>query len=281
MPTAALSPAPSRAAAGWLDAAPLLGLAGGDRTAEIALKARAAQPEALARLLAEAIADANPEAIVAPMVAPFAAAWTLLPRAQRRPLWLVLPDVRGLVRESTEYGMAGAGARRMLRVGVMGLMKLGFGSLPDAPGVLRRDFPTLLRVLTRLEVATAAGLKAEGFFLQPQMTDLALAMGQLATLDAALTAGLAAGLKPGLATSNPQALRQALATPGPVLARALQQGLAVLTSREEATDAPWPATIRLVRTTPPAAAENQGWRRPSLSWEEGTDADSDEAWSEG
>jgi hypothetical protein len=140
-----------------------------------------------------------------------AAAWRHLPRRGRPPLMALVPNVRGMIREATERGMVGAGISRALRAGPLRLAMLGFVHLPDIPAVLRKDFPTLLRGLCGVEAAEASGLRADGLILQPQMTDLALAMDNPRMLWDFLRLAERQGRAAGLATNNPAALLARLA----------------------------------------------------------------------
>lgn len=89
----------------------------------------------------------------------------------------VIPNVPEFVREATEYGMAGAGIRRLLRVGFMGAVRLGIFGVFKAPAVLlQRDFPTILSVLFELEMNEFRKFNPPAVFLQNQMADLLLAL---------------------------------------------------------------------------------------------------------
>ena len=53
----------------------------------------------------------------------------------------IIPNVLGYVREATEHGLAGAGIRRLLRVGPVGFFRAGMRGALHAPQVLRQAFP--------------------------------------------------------------------------------------------------------------------------------------------
>lgn len=91
-------------------------------------------------------------------------------------IWPVVPNIQGFMREAVEHGIIGAGMVRVKRVGIPALMGLGFRSAFRAPKVLKRDFPTLLLSFVELELGDFRKYNPERVFLQPQMTDLALAM---------------------------------------------------------------------------------------------------------
>ena len=123
----------------------------------------------------------------------------------------VVPNLQGFMREAVEYGMVGAGVRRALRVGPIGLVGLGLRSVGRLPAILQRDFPTLLRCFIELELAEVARLRPPVVFLQAQMTDLALAMDNPRILQAFMEAvARRTGGAPGLISWNIVALEDAL-----------------------------------------------------------------------
>src|SRR5881396_921122 len=72
--------------------------------------------------------------------------WEMLRANGRGRNWDVcalVPHVAGYVREATDYGMFGAGWRRLKRMSLLSWFRLGFQGLRNARGVLRKDFPTL------------------------------------------------------------------------------------------------------------------------------------------
>jgi hypothetical protein len=132
--------------------------------------------------------------------------WDILSRANRRREWDVcalVPNVAGYVREATDYGMFGAGWRRIRRMSPLSWLRLFFQGLRNVRGVLRKDFPTLLTLLLELEMANFRKVRPPVVFLHPQITDLLLAMDHGAALEKALKRirnGF--GAEPGLATYN-------------------------------------------------------------------------------
>ena len=97
-------------------------------------------------------------------------------RNARWDVWAIVPHVAGYVREVTDYGMLGAGWRRVRRINPLSGGRLFFQGFLNARGVLRRDFPTLLTLLLELEMANFRKAKPGVVFLHSQMTDLLLAM---------------------------------------------------------------------------------------------------------
>lgn len=132
--------------------------------------------------------------------------WDVLRTGGRRHDWDVLalvPNVAVYVREATDYGMFGAGWRRLRRMNPLSWLRLGFQGLLNARGVLRKDFPTLLTLLLELEMANFRRFRPPVVFLHPQITDLLLAMNHGRALERAvrrIRRGF--GAEPGLATNN-------------------------------------------------------------------------------
>jgi hypothetical protein len=124
-------------------------------------------------------------------------------RRDRWDVWALVPHVGGYVREVTDYGVLGAGWRRLRQINPLSGGRLFVQGLLNARRVLRRDFPTLLTLLLELEMANFRKVRPPVVFLHPQMTDLLLAMDHGAALQRAVARirrGFGAG--PGLATYN-------------------------------------------------------------------------------
>jgi hypothetical protein len=132
--------------------------------------------------------------------------WDALRANKRWKSWdicALVPNVAVYVREATDYGMFGAGWRRLRRMSPLSWLRLGFRGLFNARGVLRRDFPTLLTLLLELEMANFRGYRPQVVFLHPQITDLLLAMDHGKALEKAIRRiGRGFGAEPGLATNN-------------------------------------------------------------------------------
>ena len=65
----------------------------------------------------------------------------------------IIPNVPDYVREATEFGMAGAGLRRLGRVGILGFLRASIVGASHPFKVLRKDFATLMSILFELEMA--------------------------------------------------------------------------------------------------------------------------------
>jgi len=194
-----------------LDLGPLLGQSPMPRRDAWRLAADAQRPETLDRILGEIPADAFAMTLLDHRLQ---AAFSRIPQGKRPELIALVPNVRGLVREATEFGMIGAGLRRLKSVGIGGLLGLGLRRVPTcvstARGVLKRDFPTMLGVLADLELAGAWRMGVAGAMLHPQMTDLLLAMGGVPTLVEFLQRKALKGRFLGVATRHPDQLIAAL-----------------------------------------------------------------------
>jgi hypothetical protein len=124
-------------------------------------------------------------------------------RQKRWHIWALIPHVAGYVREATDYGMLGAGWRRLRRIHPLCWAPLCIHGLRNVRGVWRRDFPTLLSLLLEMELASFRGVRPPIVFLHPQITDLLLAMDHAAALERAISRlRRGFGAKPGLATNN-------------------------------------------------------------------------------
>jgi hypothetical protein len=124
-------------------------------------------------------------------------------RAAKWDICALVPHVAGYVREATDYGMLGAGWRRLRRMNPLSWFRLGFQGMLNARGVLRKDFPTLLVLLLELEMANFRKAHPAVVFLHPQITDLLLAMDHGKALERAvqrIRRGF--GAEPGLASYN-------------------------------------------------------------------------------
>ncbi|MDX2177621.1 MAG: hypothetical protein SF028_14250 [Candidatus Sumerlaeia bacterium] len=135
-----------------------------------------------------------------------------LMRSIRRGLWRgfevvpVVPNVTGYIRDTVDYGLVGAGIRRLLQLGPVSLARVGFASLAVAPGVLRREFPALLRVLLEVEACAFGKLQPERLVLAPQITDLAVAFDNPRVVQLFLEFCRARGERAFLCSNNPAML---------------------------------------------------------------------------
>jgi hypothetical protein len=124
-------------------------------------------------------------------------------RLQRWDVCALVPHVAGYIREATDYGMLGAGWRRLRRMSPLSWLRLGIVGVGRFRGVLRKDFPTLLVLLLELEMANFRRVRPPVMFLHPQITDLLVAMDHGLALETAvrrIRRGF--GAEPGLATYN-------------------------------------------------------------------------------
>lgn len=115
----------------------------------------------------------------------------------------VIPNVIGYVREATDYGLVGAARRRVQQMALVDLLKIGSRGALKAPGVLKRDFNTLMSILFEVELASFKSLEPRIVFLHPQITDLALAFGNRSLFELYVRVMRKRfHTEPGLATNN-------------------------------------------------------------------------------
>jgi hypothetical protein len=115
----------------------------------------------------------------------------------------IIPNVIGYVREATDYGLVGAARRRLQQMALVDLLKIGVRGALKAPGVLKRDFNTLMSILFDVELASFKSLEPRVVFLHPQITDLALAFENRSLFELYLSVMRKRfGAEPGLATNN-------------------------------------------------------------------------------
>lgn len=140
------------------------------------------------------------------------AAMRTLRREGHAPVLLpILPNVPGYIREATEFGLVGAGLRRLARMGPAGMVRAGLAGLRHPMRVLRKDFPAMLEILYELEMGEFARFRPPVVFLHHQMTDLFLSFGNARFFhDYASAMRRRFGTEPGLATSNFALLGQRL-----------------------------------------------------------------------
>jgi hypothetical protein len=132
--------------------------------------------------------------------------WDALRLNGRRQFWdicALVPHVAGYVREATDYGLIGAGWRRVRRISPLSWGRLCMQGFGHIGGILRRDFPTLLTMLLEMEMAAFRRVTPRIVFLHPQITDLLLAMDHGLALERAV-GRIRRGFRsePGLATNN-------------------------------------------------------------------------------
>jgi hypothetical protein len=115
----------------------------------------------------------------------------------------IIPNVIGYVREATDYGLVGAARRRVQQMAILDLLKIGIRGALKAPGVLKRDFNTLMSILFEVELASFKSFEPPVVFLHPQITDLALAFGNRRLFELFVRVMRTRfKTEPGLATNN-------------------------------------------------------------------------------
>jgi len=115
----------------------------------------------------------------------------------------VVPDMRGYLRDASEFGVVGAALRRFRRLGFLDQARIGWHQLGRAPRVLRRDFATGVLVMVEMELLRARRYGAATAVLTASVTDLALALDHAPLLgEFVRLVERAYGLRAGLATYN-------------------------------------------------------------------------------
>ena len=181
---------------------PLFGQSLIDKKTDLELLERFSQPQAIEQWFEE-MAQRGVRSIILPLDERFL---SILRRRKDLGIEVIplIPNVMGLVREATEYGMLGAGFRLVRRMGFGMMIWLGIRSMPKAPAVLlRRDFPTILSILFDLEMSLFRSLKPKRVLLNPQIADLLLGMGNGKFFqDYGKLLRSRFGVEPGIATGN-------------------------------------------------------------------------------
>lgn len=121
-----------------------------------------------------------------------------------------IPNVTGIIRETYDYGPVGAGLRRLAMIGPVSAVKVGFTGLANVGGVLRKDFPSMLKVLLDLEFRAFQRFKPERMILSPQITDMAIAFENPRIVELFAEYSKNIGVKPYLSTNNPMQLADRL-----------------------------------------------------------------------
>lgn len=136
----------------------------------------------------------------------------ILRRAQWRRFEIIpqVPNITGIIRETYEHGLVGAGLRRLMLVGPVGALSMAGPGLANMGGVLRREFPAMLRVLLELELRAFRKLSPLRLILAPQITDMAVAFENPGLVDLFVQTCRASGLDAVVATNNPMHLAERL-----------------------------------------------------------------------
>lgn len=137
----------------------------------------------------------------------------LIARRSARPLRIVpvIPNVAGYVRDAVDYGLVGAGLRRLRQLPPLSLARIGWIGLCRLPQAARKNYATMLRILFEVEWAAFRRYGPRRVFLSPQITDLAAAFDFAEPIRLFLDLmGGTHGLAAGLATHNPVLLLERL-----------------------------------------------------------------------
>jgi hypothetical protein len=115
----------------------------------------------------------------------------------------IVPNIPSYVREASNYGLVGAGIRRLQRLGVPNLVRVGCRNSTKVLNVLQRDFNTMMSILFDVEMAELRRVNPPVVFLDGQITDLCLSFGNKELLGRfAQTIRDRYHAEPGLVTHN-------------------------------------------------------------------------------
>lgn len=186
----------------------------------------------------------------------------------------IVPNIEGFIRESAEFGVVGAGLRRMWRVGPVAITGLAMRSVGRLSALMRGDFPMRLRSFIELELNEFSRFDPPVVFLQSAMTDIAVAMRDPCIIEAFIAAVTSRTYAiAGLATHNFAPLASALKTwgleCGAVLApwnasgASMRPDINSCTAAARACDFPLWAD-RLGRIDPPTQDDREAMRQANL-----------------
>ena len=115
-------------------------------------------------------------------------------------VYAIVPDITKYVRDMTKYGMVGMGVRKVMSLGIINIIKLGFKIVPKFKGILNKNFKVLLPILVQIDYFELKKIKPRYLFLHSQITDLALANNNKGLINKFLE--LKTGCNLGLMTKN-------------------------------------------------------------------------------
>jgi len=90
-------------------------------------------------------------------------------------IYPIVPNASEYIRDINKYGMVKTGIRKVMSLGIINLIKLGFWAPKNALKVLKRNFRTMLALLIKIELMQMKKLRVNVVFLHYQITDMALA----------------------------------------------------------------------------------------------------------
>jgi hypothetical protein len=116
----------------------------------------------------------------------------------------VVPNMFAFIRDLTEFGMAGAGLKRVRSMRPRDLTLFGMWATTRVRGILQRDFTVGALLLLRMELAALRKIGLDGLYIHPQLTEIALATSHREFFERCLgEIETAFGVRPGLITNNP------------------------------------------------------------------------------
>lgn len=137
------------------------------------------------RLLDQALAR-GVTGLICTVASPFMRLLIKQPARWPLEIFLVVPDFQSFVRDTSHYGTAGAGLRRVKRMSWGMKIRLGLLALRNFHRLLRFEYSVLTNFLLFAEVANffsgpASHLKIKAVFLHPKLVDLSTALSQIKT----------------------------------------------------------------------------------------------------
>jgi hypothetical protein len=189
-------------AAAWpeliLSARPFTGGGGSSKAASLDALAQFSRPQEIVRALGAA-AERGAGAIMTMNDAPVLHALELCPL----PVYPVIPNAIGYVRDATDHGMIGAGIKLIRRMRAGDLLGIGLRGVTSLRRVLLKDFRAILPILIEVEMTAFRRFGTPLVLLHSQVTDLALALGNREAFGIfADVVRRRFGAEPGLVTCN-------------------------------------------------------------------------------
>ncbi len=114
----------------------------------------------------------------------------------------VVPNMAAFVRDVTEYGNIGAIVRRALKLSPLSLIKMAWWNKFNVLKLLKKDFATGLGVLVQMEILQILKYRPQMIALTDQVTDLAMALQNMAIIKGYLRTICNVGLDSSLVTNN-------------------------------------------------------------------------------
>ncbi len=116
---------------------------------------------------------------------------------------MMVPDVAAIARQMTSGSQISMILSRVKLLSLSAFISLGFNNLKFFPGLLKKDFATGVKLLCELEIL-ASNQKRHTWVLHSQMTDMAIALGNVNLLKYFFFLSERYSFRPGILTYNPE-----------------------------------------------------------------------------